>query len=165
VVFRDTIGGTTTTLGTVTPDGSGLARLPVTFRRVGAHSITARYLGNGTDAASAPATLVQTVIRANAALALRITPLVVVPGATVTVTITATAVAPGSGIPAGAFSVYDGTTLVKSGSLVATTGVQTVVIKPLAATGAHGISVSTAGTANFMPSRSAPVTVTVKKKS
>jgi hypothetical protein len=164
VVFKDTIGGTTTTLGTVTPDGSGNAKLSVTFRRVGAHSISARYLGNGTDAASAPATLVQTVTRASTALALRVTPVSVVSGATVTVAIAASAVAPGTGIPAGAFSVYDGTTLVKSGSLVATTGAQTVVIKPLAALGAHSITVTTAGNANFLPARSSPVTMTVKKK-
>ena len=157
VVFRDTIGGTTTTLGTVTPDGSGRAQLATTFHRVGAHSISVRYLGNGTDAASAPATLVQTVTPSNTALAVRVTPLVVAPGGTVTVAAAASAVAPGSGIPAGAFSVYDGTTLVKTGSLVATTGAQSVVVKPLAGIGAHGITVVTAGTANFLPARSSPV--------
>ncbi len=165
VVFRDTIAGTTVTLGTVALDASGHARLAVAFKKVGAHSVLARYLGSASDAVSPPATVVQNVARAAMRLTVKITPLTVAAGVKVTLSVTATAVAPGHGTPSGAFTVSDGATQVASGTLVATTGAQKVVFKPRAGAGAHRIIVATAGTALFAPARSSATIVTVKRAS
>ena len=79
----------------MTPDGSGRAQLRDHVSPRWRAGISVRYLGNGTDAASAPAALVQTVTAANTALTVRVTPLVVAPGGTVTVAVAASAVRAG----------------------------------------------------------------------
>jgi hypothetical protein len=134
--------------------------MPVTFTKVGNHSITARYLGGPDDTASLTVKLAQTVTRAAAAVAITVAPLQLAPGAPASVAITASALAPGAGTPTGAFTVYDGATAVKTGTLAAD-GTATVTFTPLTTTGSHSITVATAGDTGFGPATSAAVVITV----
>jgi parallel beta-helix repeat protein len=160
VVWRDTFAGTTTTLGTVAVDATGTVTMPVTFTKVGNHTLSLRFLGGASDTASQPVKIAQTVTRAAAAVAITVTPLQLAPGATASVSVKTSAVTPGSGTPSGTFTVYDGATAVQSGTLAAD-GTATATFTPLAATGSHSITVATTGDTAFAPATSAAVVVTV----
>lgn len=164
MVFRDTFGGATTTLGTVSLAPTGTAALTVAPRAVGAHTIIARFLGSTNDAASPwSPSITQQVDKGTASLAISIAPLTVAPGGSAAITVAATAIAPATGIPTGSFSVDDGATQVRTGTLSATTGTRTITFTPLASLGTHSITVVTAGDASFGGATSVAVVVTVAR--
>lgn len=116
VTFKD---GTTGISGAVTV-ASGQAQFSTSSLSTGAHAITAEYSGRTNYDASASGPLTQTVIKADATLALATSPDPSVIGETVTLTADATASAPGGGSLNGTVTFKIGTAVLGSAELVST---------------------------------------------
>jgi hypothetical protein len=129
-----------TVLGSAVVSG-GTATLHTNVLAVGPHSITASFSAGGV---SAPYT--QTVIRANTTTLLSINPTISTFGQTVTVTATVSAVAPGAGVPTGAVTFKDGTTVL--GTVVLVGGHASLSTKALAV-GPHVIDATYLGSSSF----------------
>jgi hypothetical protein len=148
-----------TILGTATLDGSGIATYSTSSLSVGSHSITAVYGGDTDFTSSTSSTLSQTVNQDATAS-------VVVSSAnpssltqSITFTVTVTANAPGSGIPSGSVTFYDGSTILGDGSLD-DSGVATLSTSDLAM-GDHSITAVYNGSPQYLVSTSLAWTQTV----
>jgi predicted secreted protein len=154
VTFKDG----STTLGTGTLNGSGVATYTTAALALGSHSITASYAGdtNNAPSASSAVTVSVTLGATSTTLAASSTSLAV--GTSVTFTATVTGA---SGIPAptGAVTFTDGETTLGTGTLNSS-GVATYSTSSLA-TGAHSVTASYAGDANNAASTSTAVALTV----
>ena len=155
VTFKDG----STTLGTGTLNGSGVATYSTSTLAVGSHSITAVYGGDTNNAASTSSVLTQTV---NAASATTTTSVVSSSNPAVagsSVTLTATVATSGSNTPTGMVTFKDGTTVLGTGTLNGS-GVATYTTSTLAA-GQHSITAVYGGDANNLTSTSSTLSQTV----
>jgi hypothetical protein len=152
----------TTTLGTGTLSSAAIATFTTSILTVGTHSITAKYSGNATFAASTSAALTETIT----AVAPAATTTVLVSSAAsapsgAPVTFTATVSSSTSGTPIGTVTFLDGATTLGNGTLNSaavatfTTSILTV--------GTHSITAKYSGSATFASSASAALTQTIAK--
>jgi hypothetical protein len=95
-------------LGTAAVSG-GQAALTVPLR-AGGHNLAAAYSGDLSYAASTSAALALNVAKANSTAGVTVAPASSVSGQNVTLTATLAAAAPGSGVPSGTVTFYDGAT-------------------------------------------------------
>lgn len=107
----------TTSLGTATLSG-GVASLSTTGLVAGINSITARYQGSATFAASTSSPILATVNQASTTTTLATAPNPSSLGQSVTLTATVAPVGPGSGTPAGSVAFMNGTTSLGTATLV-----------------------------------------------
>jgi hypothetical protein len=144
----------TNVLGSGTIAG-GVATLAISTLAVGAHTITASYGGDATNASDASPALTQTVNKIVSAVSLANTPNPSVIGSAVTLT---AAVTPNSAT--GNVQFLEGTNILGSGTLGS--GAATLSVSNLAV-GAHSIVASYGGDASDSSANSAAVTQTVNK--
>jgi uncharacterized repeat protein (TIGR01451 family) len=150
VTFRDGA----TTLGTGTPNGSGVATFTTAALASGSHAVTAVY-GDANNASSTSSVLTQSVSQTATAVAVTSSVNPSAPGQPVTFTATVTSA---GGTPAGTVTFSDGGAAIGTGSLAG--GVATFTTAALAA-GAHNITVSYSGATGFAASASSALTQTV----
>jgi len=142
-----------TALGTVPLSGSGSAVLTVSTLAVGAHSITAAYSGDASDAGNTSPALTQTVnpLTSSMALASSPNPATIGQGVTFTASIT-------PNTATGTVRFLDGATSVGAAPLIA--GKATLTVSSLAV-GAHSITAAYGGDTNDAPSTSAALIQTI----
>ena len=143
-----------TVLGAVTISG-GVATLSFSTLSAGAHSITAVYSGDTSDATSISAVLTQTVNKATSSVALTSSANPSTFGQTLAFTAT---VSPSTAT--GTVQFLDGATAL--GTVTITGGTAALSLSVLSV-GAHSLTAVCSGDANYLPSTSAPVTQTVNK--
>lgn len=153
----------TTSLGTGTLNGSGVATLATKSIPAGTDSITAQYAGDGSFASSTSSPITQTVAQAGTTSALTVVPNTSVTGQSVTLTATVASVISGGGTPTGLVNFLNGTTSLGSSSLQSN-GTATFVVSTLP-TGSNSITASYAGDSNFLPSTSTAMSATVSDAS
>ena len=148
-------------LGTVEIDGTGVAEFTTTTLDLGPHSITASYGGSDDFLASDSQPLSQTV--SQAATSVTVPDLLPnaasVYGELVTFKVAVTATAPGTGVPTGTVTFYDGMTAIGMATLDGS-GEATFSTSVLGL-GSHQITASYNGDANFLTSASSATTQTV----
>ena len=155
VTFFD--GGTS--LGAVTLSG-GAATLSVSTLAVGSHAITARYGGDGNFVPAASPSSSVAVQKASTSASLKVSPSPSTFGAAVSLQATVAAVSPGAGTPDGTVTFFDnGASL---GSVTLSAGAGALSVSTLAV-GAHSITASYSGSADFTGAASAPTSQTVGK--
>ncbi len=150
VTFAD--GPTSITTGTLI---NGQASFTTAALPTGDHALTATYAGDGAFSPSTSPTLTHTVDRASTAIALSASPTASAFGEPVVFTATVTPINPG---PTGSVVLFDGTTAIGTATIQNDAAEFTVSTLDL---GSHSITASLAGDANFLPSTSASVEVTV----
>ena len=148
----------TTTLATVTLDGSGMAAFVTSSFSVGSHTITAKYNGDGNLSPSSATPLIQVVNRDDTTTTVVSSVNPSVFGQPVSFTATVTANAPGSGMPTGTVTFFDNGTMFDTKVLVASQAASTTASLSV---GIHSITVAYGGDGNFNPSTSAPLAQTV----
>jgi autotransporter-associated beta strand protein len=152
--------------------GYATASFPVSFfgpptspLSVGQHTVTALFNGDNSFQAtdpSNPATLTQTVNKANTTLAITLTPTPPtnpIPGQAVTVTATISPVKPGAGVPTNpdtATFTLDGKTYVgagtdSQGNVTLTAAGQAILVIPNLSTGLHRLRAAFPGDSDFNP--------------
>jgi autotransporter-associated beta strand protein len=152
-----------TTLATEALDGSGDADFTTSALAIGDHSITVVYNGDSDFITSTSNTLTQEVDQdsTTAVVASSANPSVF--GQSVTFTATVTANAPGSGIPTGTVTFFDGSTTLGTGTLDGSG--QTTFTTSALAVGDHSITVVYGGDTNFTTSMSSALTQEVDQDS
>ncbi|MGA2443262.1 MAG: Ig-like domain-containing protein, partial [Tepidisphaeraceae bacterium] len=148
-----------TTLGTGTLDGSGVATFNTSNLSVGSHSITAVYGADTDFTASTSSTLSQVVDpdATTSGVASSADPSDLTQSITFTATVTADS--PGSGIPTGSVTFYDGSTILGSG-LLNGSGIATFSTSNLDL-GSHSISAVYNGSSQYVGSTSSVLIQTV----
>jgi large repetitive protein len=153
VTFKD--GSTVLGSGTLT---AGTTSISTSSLRLGRHTITAVYTGDGTFGGS-DATVVVTVSLPSTALTLQASPLAIQPGQTLTLTATVQPAGGGSGTPTGTVTVKDGSTVLGTGTLNGS-GATSISTNALATAGTHTLVATYSGDSNFAgTARSLLVTV------
>ncbi|RPE37315.1 YVTN family beta-propeller protein [Streptomyces sp. Ag109_O5-1] len=150
-----------TSLGTGTLDGSGVATLSVSNLSVGTHPLTAAYGGDTSHNGSTSPIDTQTVNAANTTTALTSSPDPSVFGQTKVLTATVTPVAPGTGVPTGTVTFFDGMTSLGTGTLNGS-GVATLSVSNLSV-GTHPLTAAYGGDTSHNGSTSPVDTQTVNK--
>ena len=128
--------------------------------KLGNHTITASYSGDGNFTASAAPSLTQVVNKDNTTTNLVVTVNPSVYGQSISFTASVAAVAPGTGAPAGSVTFSEGSTTL--GTVALTAGVATYTTTKLA-TGQHTITAAYGGTATFATSTSPVLAQTVNQ--
>ena len=155
----------TTSLGTETLNGSGVAMLATTALPAGANSITAMYQGDTNYTAStSPVVTVTVAAAATATTTLTFSPAAPVFGEGITLTATVAPVTTGAGTPTGSVQFFKGTTSLGSGTLNGS-GVATLVVTTLPVSTTNSITAAYSGDASFTSSVSPVVTVPVAQAS
>jgi hypothetical protein len=150
----------TTAIGTASLNASGQATLITGSLAVASHSITATYSGDATFAISTSPALTHQVAQASTATALKSSANPSAYAIPITFTATVTPIAPGSGVPPGTIQfVIDGVNV--GAPVTLTNGSATSPAIANLAPGAHTISATYSGSANFAASTSAALTQTV----
>jgi uncharacterized repeat protein (TIGR01451 family) len=149
-----------TNIGSGTLNASLQATLNIASLSVGAHSITAVYVGDANFTGSTSPAITQTVNQAATSTAVVSSANPSVFGQSVTITATVSATAPGAGTPTGTVNFFDGATNIGTGTLAA--GVATLSTSSLSV-GAHSITAVYAGDTNFTGSTSPILTQTVNQ--
>ena len=147
-----------TSLGSGTLNGSGVASVQVPSLTAGSHNLTAQYAGTSTFSASSSPTVVETVNTPAAStttttLNVSPNPATTTQAITLTATVTAT-----QGTPTGSITFLDGTTSL--GSATISGGVATIQVPTMTA-GLHNLTAHYAGTSSLNPSASSNVVETV----
>jgi hypothetical protein len=151
----------TTTLGTGTLNGQGLASLSTSALTLGSHTITAVYNGDTNDVSSTSSPLTQVVNKPATTTTLHVLPTnTSFYGQSISFTATVTANAPATGTPTGTVVFSDGGTTLASQPL--SNGSSTFNISTLSV-GTHVINVFYNGDANFATSFGSPILQTVTK--
>jgi hypothetical protein len=156
VTFQDSA----TVLGTA-PLNNGVATFQTANLAVGSHVLSVIYNGAGFFRASTSA-FTQTISRAATTVALTSSTNPVALGQSMVLTARLGVVAPGAGVPTGAVTFMDGTTVLGTGTL--SNGVATLQTASLAL-GNHALTAVYGGDSNFMGSTSAPLNETVLQAS
>ena len=120
-----------TTLGTSSLNGSGVAIFSITSLSVATHSITAVYGGDGNFTTSTSSAVIQTVNQASTTTSLTASPTSTTSGQPVTLTATIAVVAPGAGMPTGSVQFFVGTTSLGTASLSGTSAILTTTLLPV----------------------------------
>ena len=155
VTFTDTIGGTTTALGTAQTLSGGTASVTTTTLAVGSHTITATYSGDTDNAAGTPGTVGQTVNQATPTVTVTSSGSPSVAGQSVTFTATLT----NGDVPTGTvtFTLDNSTTPVTATDFNGTTATFTTALSA----GTHTVTAHYGGDTNNVPETSATFTQTV----
>lgn len=154
VTFYD--GGTT--LGTANLTTAGKATLSVSDLEVGAHALSARYIGDANHEAVASAAATVQVAKASSATSLASSLDLALAGQSVVLTAAVVALAPGAAVPTGSVEFFDGA--VSLGSAALAGGEAKLTAGPLAA-GPHAFSAHYGGDSRLSPSASATLAQTV----
>jgi hypothetical protein len=157
-----TIFDGSTSLGTVSLNSGGKETFSTRKLGVGTHSITASYAGDSDFSGSTTAALTQIVSQADTKTTLTSSASTSRFGQPVTFTAIVKAVAPGSGVPTGTVTFYDGTTSLGSVRLNDGSGQVKITIGTFSV-GTHTITASYSGDGNFTPSTSAALTQNVNQ--
>ena len=150
----------TTTLGTATLDGSGVATLAVANLAVSFHPITAAYGGDANDQVSTSPTVGLFVGQDATATTLAAAPGTSAFGQSVTLTATVGVVAPGVGSPSGLVTFSDGPNVL--GTATISGGVAVLSVATLGV-GSHSLTASYAGDARSAVSISASSVLIVRQ--
>ncbi len=151
VIFDDG----TTQLATKTLDASGQATFTATSLSVGSHTITAFYGGDPNFLASTSPIISQAVGKASTRTTVTVMPSTPVFGQSVAFTATVAPTSPGGGTPTGTVTFFDGGAQLGTGPLPLSGGQATLTTAALVV-GAHSISVTYGGDANFTGSTGPP---------
>ncbi len=154
IIFFD--GGTL--LGDVALDPNGQARLLVELAP-GAHSLRASFAGIAPFTDSTSAALSETVNKDATTTTLAVDTNAFGVSGLVFLTATVVPVAPGSGVPTGTVTFFDGTTVL--GTVQLSGGQASLYLGRRLAPGKHTLTVSYSGDADFLASISIPVTFTI----
>ena len=149
----------TNVLGMGTLNSSGKATFTTSALATGTHSITAEYGGNTNYTTSTSSALTQTVNQDPTTTGVSASQTSVPPGTRVTFTAAVEAKAPGSGIPTGTVTFYDGSTVL--GTMALDNMGDATFTETLLMPGKHKIKVVYSGDTNFDSSTSSVLTVTV----
>jgi hypothetical protein len=149
----------TSVLGTGTLNSSGTATFTTSGLAVGSHSITDVYGGDTNYTTSTSRTMAQTVYKDTTTSTISASQTSVSPGTPVTFTAAVGANAPGSGIPTGTVTFYDGSTVLGTVTLD-DTGQATLTMTWTTA-GTHKIKAVYSGDMDFKSSTSSVLTETV----
>ncbi len=149
-----------TLIDTVGVNAGGVATLVTSGLAVGTRSLTATYNGDNNFNGSTSSTISQVVEQASTQAAVVSAANPSVFGQTASLTATISAVAPAAGVPTGTVSFFDGATLLGSTAL---SGGQATLSSSALSVGAHSITVSYAGDANFVTSVSNALSQTVNQ--
>ena len=149
-----------TTLGSTTLDGSATAAFTTSALTVGTDLITAVYSGDDNFNGSTSANTEQTVSPASTMTAITSSGNPSVYGQQVTFTIAIGVVSPGTGVPTGTVTFYDGAESLGSGTL---SGGAAVFATSALAPGAHSVTASYSGDGNFTSSTSAALSQAVNQ--
>ena len=141
----------TTELGTASLNG-GITTYSTAALAVGAHAITAQYLGDGNFSDSTSPVVSQAVGQAGTTTSVAASPSSSVYGQSVTFTATIGVVMPGAGTPTGSVTFMDGSTTLGTGTLNGT-GTASFTTSDLAI-GSHAITAVYGGDGNFTTSSS-----------
>jgi uncharacterized repeat protein (TIGR01451 family) len=141
-----------TLIGSAPLDGSGQATFEISTLVVGAHTMTAEYLGDG-DSLGSTGALAQIVNRASTTTAVTSSVNPSVHGQSVTLTATVSALAPGAGTPSGSVQFLDNGTSI--GAPVALSGGVATMDTSALAVGPHTITAEYSGDGNFLTSTGA----------
>jgi hypothetical protein len=153
----------TTTLGTGTLDGSGVATFTTSALSVAGHSITAAYGGDTNDQGSTSTALGQTVNRDSTSTVLTSTVNPSVFGQSVTFTAAVSVVSPGTGTPTGTVTFKDGSNTLGTGTLNGS-GMATLATSSLSVS-THSITAVYGGDTNDQGSTSGAVSQMVNQDS
>ena len=150
----------TTSLGTTTLNGQGVASLTVTTLLAGSHTITATYPAgsNFSGSISSPATVIVAAPKLNATATLTTSSHAFTVGQSITLTATVVQVS-GFAIPTGTVTFLNGSTALGTANLNAQ-GVATLAVSTLPV-GNQTITANYSGDATFNSSTAIPVTVAV----
>jgi hypothetical protein len=155
-----------TALGTATLDNNGKATLSVTSLAVGSHNITASYTGNGSfngSSVAAGGAVNQVVSQSSTIATISSSANPSVFGQVVVFTAVVSASGGGGGVPSGAITFMDGTSVLGKATLDST-GTATLTISALSV-GSHSISANYAGGTNHLSSTSSALNQSVGKDS
>jgi hypothetical protein len=170
VWFYNTVGGTTTRIGTGLLTGSGYvssATFPTSSLPVGSDSITAVYQGDTNYGTSTTAAMVETVNKISTGATVSASANATIAGATASFTVNVAASSSTTpNLPlTGTVTLTDGATTLGTGSVTASgTGpaTATVVIRSSAlVAGAQSITATYSGDGNYLGSGTTPLTLTV----
>jgi uncharacterized repeat protein (TIGR03803 family) len=150
-------GNTSLGIGLVS---GGTATLNTTGLSVAAHTLFARYLGDGTFAPSTSQTISVTVSRAQTNLTLGSSSNPSARKEVVTVTATVAANPPGGGNATGVVQIFDGKKKLGTATLVNGVGTLSIAFNNM---GSHGLTATYGGDTNFIASGSAVFIQTVNK--
>ena len=149
-----------TTLGTGTLNGSGVATFSTSSLAVGnAYSITAEYGGDSNFVTSTSSAVNQVVNKASSAIVLIAAPNPSVFGQSITFTATVAAVSPGAGTVAGTVEFFDGVTSLGTVTLVSGSATSAAITNFGVST--HSITAVYSGDASFVTSTSTAVSQVV----
>jgi YVTN family beta-propeller protein len=154
------LDGTTILAGGLGLNGSGQASFNISSLAPGTHSLTANYTGDVNFASSVSTSISQVVTKGQTIAILGSSLNSSAFGQGVTLTVTVQAVAPAAGIPTGAVTILDGSTILVSGVLLDANG-HASFTTPSLAMGANSLAASYAGDADFASSSSGGVNDTV----
>jgi hypothetical protein len=161
-----TPGGTVTfrdngvTVATVALNTNGVATFTTSALGVGQHRIVAVYGGSSSYKFSQSTALIQVVNRDATQITLSSSVNPSVPGQPVTFTVKVVGAPPGSGVPTGTITFYDGSKVIDTAS-VDSTGTATFTISTLSV-GSHNITATYSGDANYKYVKSAVLVQIVK---
>jgi predicted secreted protein len=150
------------TLGTATLSTGGKATFTTRALPVGSHTITLSYGGDSNFITSTSTALTQAVNQDATTTTVAASANPSVSGQPITFTATVKAVAPGSGVPTGTVTFFDGSTSLGPAQLLDGSGHATISISTLAV-GSHTITASYVGDSNFTVSVSPALTQTVNQ--
>jgi hypothetical protein len=157
-----TIFDGSTSLGTASLNSGGKATFSTSALGVGTHTITASYLGDSNfTLSSTTSPLTQVVSQADTKMTVASSANPSRFGQPVTFTATVKAVAPGSGVPTGTVTFYDGSTILGTDPIYGS-GQATISIATLSV-GSHTITASYSGDSNFTASTTPALTQTVNQ--
>ena len=149
----------TAVLGTSPVDGKGNYQVSVSTLAVGNHGITAAFVATGSFASSVSLPVTQVVKASQTSTTLQVSPQAPALGQNINFSAVVAIVAPGSGVPAGTVTFFDGITAITSAPLPSTGTASAVQIL---APGTHQVSATfTPSDGNTQASTSAAVNVTV----
>ena len=140
--------------------GGSATSTSISTLKLGNHTITASYSGDGNFTASTAPSFTQVVNKDNTTTNLVVTVNPSVYGQSISFTASVAAVAPGTGTPTGSVTFFDGSTTLSTVTLTA--GVATYTTTKLA-TGQHTITAAYNGNSTFAISTSAALTQTVNQ--
>jgi hypothetical protein len=152
-----------TRIGSGTLNSSGEATLTTSSLALGSHPITVSYSGDTNYQASTSAVFVETIDQAATRTVVTSSRTPSVFGQSVTFTATVTVKSPGSGVPTGTVTFYDGTTQIGSGTLNSVD--QATFTTSSLAVGSHSITAAYDGDTNFASSTSASLSQKVNMAS
>jgi len=147
----------TAVLGTATVSAAGIATLNTTALSVGPHSISASYGGNANYVVSASTSIAETILLATTSTTLTSSVTPSIAGMPVTLTATVTG---NGGVPSGAVTFMEGTTVLGSGTLSGN-GIATLTTSTLAV-GQHTLTAIYGGDLKDGGSTSGPLLQTVQ---